>query len=363
MITWREAVVTELRRTWRGASELSVELADGSAMKALAYPELTGTPAVGDRVVLNISALARGLGTGGYAFVVALPDRLPHDPEPGPGHIVKARYTPLQAMVMAADEQESPWHDELAGADDLEQMPVVLADLHSALPAVLAGIRAEDESLRVAYVMTDGAALPLWLSRAVAGLREADWLHASVTAGQAFGGDYEAVTVHSALLVAKYVAGADITIVTQGPGNVGTGTSWGFSGVAVGEHVNAASALGGVPVAALRVSGADARGRHVGISHHTLTALGKVALTPAQVPVPGLDGDLADLGEQVRQQAQELGEAGHELHHVPTEGLLQALATSPVGLSTMGRNLDADPASFLAAAAAGRFAASLVRGD
>ncbi len=110
-------------------------------MRALAYPPLTGRPEPGDRVLLNTTALALGLGTGGYALVVALPDRLPPDPD-GPGHLVKARYTPLQATVLGADEQDSPHHDVLRAADDIGGVPVVVADLHSALPAVLAGLRA-----------------------------------------------------------------------------------------------------------------------------------------------------------------------------------------------------------------------------
>ena len=42
------------------------------------------------------------------------------------------------------------------------------------------------------------------------------------------------------------------------------------------------------------------------------------------------------------------------------DGLEEALALSPVRLSTMGRGMDQDAASFLAAAAAGRHAASLL---
>jgi hypothetical protein len=45
--------------------------------------------------------------------------------------------------------------------------------------------------------------------------------------------------------------------------------------------------------------------------------------------------------------------------HLPVEGLDDALATTPVALSTMGRGLDEDRAAFLASAAAGRHAASL----
>ena len=55
--------------------------------------------------------------------------------------------------------------------------------------------------------------------------------------------------VHSGLLAARHVLNADIAVVTQGPGNLGTGTEWGFSGVACGEAVNAAAVLGGRPVA------------------------------------------------------------------------------------------------------------------
>ena len=52
---------------------------------------------------------------------------------------MKARYTPLQACVLGADEQGSEFHEVLREADDLGGMPVVVADLHSALPAILAG--------------------------------------------------------------------------------------------------------------------------------------------------------------------------------------------------------------------------------
>jgi hypothetical protein len=103
---------------------------------------------------------------------------------------------------------------------------------------------------------------------ASAGLREAGWLAGTVSVGQAFGGDLEAVTVHSGLLAARHVLGADVAVVAQGPGNLGTATTWGFSGVAAGEAVNAVAALGGRAVASLRVSGADTRQRHRGISHH-----------------------------------------------------------------------------------------------
>lgn len=376
---------------WRGAAELGVELdtsldiegarglASGALVRALAYPSLVGVPDVGTRVLLNVTALARGLGTGGYALVVAPTDPLPADPPPSPGHLVKARYTPLQAMVLGVDDQESEHHETLRDADDLAGLPVVVADLHSALPAIIAGARFSAalhglRAPRVAYVMTDGGALPAGFSRTVAGLADAGWIDACITTGQAYGGDLEAVTVHTGLLAARLVVGADLVVVAQGPGNLGTGTRWGFSGVAAGEAVNATAVLGGRPVASLRVSGTDPRERHRGVSHHSLTAYGRVALVPADVVVPVLagrstagepthespaavvDGSWEALGRCIRQQALTLvaPHGRHRLVEVDAgDDLLGALAGAPVRLSTMGRGLETDPAAFLASAVAG----------
>ena len=363
-VQWRAGRVAERRRDWPGAVEYSVEVpelrgpgAPSETVAALAYTGLLGEPDIGERVVLNVSALLRGLGTGGLAFVVAR-EALPPDTA-APGHIVKARYTPLQQMLLAVDEQDSAHHALLADADDLDGMPVVVADLHSALPAVIAGVRRERSELRVAYLMTDGGSLPLAFSRTVAGLRDAAWLVGSVTVGQAFGGDLEAVTVHTGLLAARHVLGADVTVVIQGPGNVGTGTRWGYSGVAVGEVVNAVDVLSGRPVGALRVSDADPRPRHRGISHHSTTAYGRVALRPADLPVAGDRADLVDAALRLVDGSR----AAHRVVEVDTDGLEDALRSSPVRLSTMGRGLDEDPAAFLSAAVAGRHAARLVDGS
>ncbi|MDQ1535637.1 MAG: hypothetical protein QOE58_30 [Actinomycetota bacterium] len=327
---------------------------------ALAYTDLVGEPQPGDRVLLNVSALERRLGTGGMALIVAVPDRLPADSAAGPGHIVKARYTPLQTMVLGVDEQESPHHQVLREATGIDGMPVIMADLHSALPAILAGLRESRPDVRAVYVMTDGGALPIAFSRTVAGLNEAGWLAGTITVGQAFGGDFEAVNVHTGLLAAAHVLHADVAIVTQGPGNLGTDSPWGYSGVASGEAVNATSVLGGQAVASLRVSEADERERHRGISHHSLTTYGRVAMAPAYLPVPVLGGAF---GDQVLDQARLLAaenEGRLHLHEIDVSGLADALASSPVRLSTMGRSLDQDLASFVTAAAAGRFAATLI---
>jgi hypothetical protein len=253
------------------------------------------------------------------------------------------------------DEEASPYRAALVDADDLAGLPVVTADLHSALPAIVAGIRADAPRARIAYLMTDGGALPAWFSRTLAGLR--DELVGTVTVGQAFGGDLEATNVHGGLLAARHVLGAQVAVVAQGPGNLGTGTRWGFSGVAVGEVVNAVTALGGRPVGSLRISGADPRERHRGLSHHSVTAYGRVALTPADLVVPnGLDPALAAAVDAALAPLADR----HRVVRIDTDGLDSALRAAPVPLATMGRGLDADHAYFLAAAAAGRHAVTLI---
>jgi hypothetical protein len=367
VIIWADGTVTGLQAEWQGAVELTVARrdADEEEVRALAYTDLVAMPTVGDRVLLNVAALERGLGTGGYALVIAVLDaagRVTAQPPQPAGHLVKARYLPLQAMVAGADEQGSAYHELLADADSIDAMPVVVADLHSALAPILLAIEYDRPGTRVAYVMSDQGALPLAFSRSVAEMRGGGLLAGTVTVGQAFGGDLEAVTLHSGLLAARLALDAEVVVVTQGPGNLGTGTRWGFSGVNAGEAINAAATLGGRPVATLRISGADARERHRGVSHHSLTAYGRVAVYPADIAVPDLAADpspaMAQLAQAVAAGVRELSR--HRLVMVDLTGLRTVLAASPLRLSSMGRGLDEDPAYFLAAAAAGRHAATLL---
>ena len=53
----------------------------------------------------------------------------------------------------------------------------------------------------------------------------------------------------------------------------------------------------------------------------------------------------------------------HRLIMVDLTGLRTVLAASPIRLSSMGRGLEADPGYFLAAAAAGRHAITLLGGE
>ncbi len=370
MLRWERGTVSAVTSSWPGVDRLEIDLDDGAGtLSAIADEELTGRPRAGEQVLLNTNAVRRELGTGGDAMVVARTEALPEAAEVR-GHMVKARYTPMQTMVDALDDPDSEHYETVREATGIDGMPVVVADLHSSLPAIVAGIRARRRSARIAYVHTDAAALPAVYSRSAARLREAGLLTAVISAGQSFGGDLEAVTVHSALLGARHVVGADVAIVIQGPGNLGTGTGWGFSGIQTAESLHAASVLGGVPIATLRVSEADERARHRGLSHHSSTAYGRALLAPVHLPVlPRTDSRYNSFHESVRKQvkstilkpAKKRGVL-HHLTEVDAKGLRDALEEMPVRMTTMGRTVAEDYASFQYAALAGRCAAEQVRG-
>jgi Protein of unknown function (DUF3866) len=295
---------------------------------------LIGPVAVGDRVVVNTTAVDRGLGSGGWDVVHW---NLARDgwSAPGPGHVMKLRYTSLQLDTGCAEEAAgyAPPPGGLAGT------PVVAIALHSQLAPVAAAFKRAAPGRRLVYVMTDAGALPLALSDTVAALVDARVVDATVTAGQAFGGDHEAVNLASALDVARAVAGADAVVAGTGPGVVGTGTARGYSGLEVAAIVDAAARAGGRPIVAVRHSSADPRPRHRGVSHHTRTAL-EQAHAAAAVPVPAGEPDP--------------GLPGTVTVDVPD------LDPGIDGITTMGRTAADDPTFFRYAAAAGAYAAGLL---
>jgi hypothetical protein len=350
-LAWGEVV--EVVETRPGLQRLVVRV-DGREALAACVVSLAGTCVAGDRVLLNTTAVELQLGTGGVHFVVARADERGFADASG-GHIMKLRYTPLQRDVLAVEEAASEHAETLRDASDLGGVPVVCCALHSHVLPVAAAVKEAAPHARVVYVMSDAASLPLAISDAVADMRAAGLLDATVTTGHAFGGDLEAVTLHSGLLAAVRVLSADVVVAAIGPGVPGTGSAFGHGGVAAGEAINAVAALGGVPVAALRISFADARERHHGVSHHSLVALGRVALARALVAVPRLEERQSEVVERALKAAGiwERHERVLVDAHIPD--------TRGVPLRSMKRTHEDDPAFFLAAAAAGSLAASMMR--
>jgi hypothetical protein len=328
-----------------GAQEVEVEV-DGATAAAISYPDLSGEVGPGDTVLLNATAVDLGLGTGGMHLVIAIEGRV-LDP-PLPGHVMKARYTPQQTAVRSVEETHA---SELEASPGLARTPVVCAPLHSMLAPIAAGAKRAADA-RVVYVMTDGAALPGGFSRLVHELRTEGLLDGWITCGQAFGGELEAVTLWSGLLAARELLDAEVIVVADGPGNLGTDTTWGVSALASGHALMAAATLGGRAIPALRVSLADARERHRGVSHHSLTILADVCKVDVDVPVPVLedDGQRTTVWDALRSRKLE---ETHHLVEVDGRPALEELRARGIDVRSMGRGIEDDPAFFLAAGAAG----------
>lgn len=341
-----------------GAVEIEVEI-DGGRAKAMAYTALVTCPAVGDKVLLNTTAVALSLGTGGTHFVIENLSKDTEELNPGPGHIMKLRYTPEQHSVLSVEEDDSPHKSKIEAFKSLNGMPVIIGQLHSQVaPAAAAVKRLTSPKAKIAYIMTDSASLPIAFSRLVHQMKESGLIDVSITAGQAFGGDIESVNVYTALIAAKMVAGADVAIIAQGPGNVGTGTKYGFSGIEMGELINAVNTLGGSAIAIPRISFADPRPRHQGMSHHTITALTEVAMSPALVAIPMMDEfKLLAVENQIRNTAISYKHRTRVFDGTP--GIRECVERD-VKLSTMGRGVNEDLEFFLAASAAGAAAVDML---
>ena len=215
---------------------------------------------------------------------------------------------------------------------------MVCCSLHSQVVPVCAGIGG---GVRVAYVQVPGGALPVALSDAVRVLKERGLVEIAVAAGACVAGDVHCVTIQSALAWCGG-RGFDVVVCAIGPGIVGTGSHLGHGGVSAAEAANAARRLGGTSIVAPRVSFADERERHRGVSHHTRAirglALGGVIVAwPRDLQAPEWLAERAD---------------------VDVAGWREACAGLP--LEHMARGPAEDPAFFAAAFAAGRLARSRV---
>jgi len=356
---FRTATVVALTEQRQGLQRCEVALADVGATttegarpaKAYVLTELTGPVAVGDQVVVNTTAIELGLGTGGWHVVHWNLSRQEWR-SPGPGHVMKLRYTSLQADTGAAEELHA---GALAEADDLEGMPVIVCGLHSQVPCVAAALKHARPELRLAYVMTDGGALAMATSDLVVAMKDAALIDVTVTAGHAFGGDHEALNVPAALAVARIPGHADVAVVGMGPGSVGTATRLGLSALEVAPALDAVASLGGRPVAAVRFSLADPRLRHQGVSHHSRTALG--LLTHARVTIGVPEGVFED---RLRGDLDASGIADrHRLLTVTDPDVPALLARHRVHVTTMGRGPEEDPGFYAVAGAGGTVAALL----
>jgi hypothetical protein len=368
--------VLKLRRgTVVELDPLTVEIG-GERRPAWADARMVGEVELGDDVVVNTQARDLGLGSGGFDIVhVNLTRGLRGGGEDGI-HVIKLNYSSLQHPVdpVEIDEQAASTAAGLGYASRGDpslgpKPPTAVISLHGHLaPIAWAAARARP-GLRLGFIQGAGAALPGSLSRDVADLRDRELVCGHVTAGSAYGGEHEAISVVGGLDAAARRLGWEAVVVGPGPGILGSATRLGHGGMAALDAAHAALALGLPTLLCPRMSSSDQRDRHRGLSHHTASVL-ELLLAPVRVPVPEaeLEGwpllsEAAPAGGSAQAALEELIELCKGRHDLAVEPIdLDGYAASGLPAQTMGRSIADDPLFFAAPLAAGRALAAAVTG-
>jgi hypothetical protein len=301
--------------------------------RAWADEGLVGEVREGDEVVVNTEALDLDLGSGGFDVVHVNLTRGLDAPGSSEATALKLNYTSLQHPVEPVEARS----DHPVG----RMIPVLVLSLHGQLaPAAWAAARA-GPGMRIGYIQTSGGALPGSLSEDVTELRRRGLLCGHVTAGPAYGGEVEAITTIGALRAANGTLGWDAAIAGPGPGIVGSGSELGHGGMAALDTAHASLSLGLETLLSPRMSSADPRPRHRGLSHHTATVL-RMLLADVRVPAPS-----AEPLDQLR-------EACGDRHEIwEREVAIEEYAASGLPTTHMGRALADDRLFFAAALASG----------
>jgi hypothetical protein len=320
--------------------ELLVQLHDGTRRPAIADVRLLGASQVGDELIVNVQALDLGLGSGGFDVVHANLTRGLQGEGLMGAHVMKLNYTSLQHAVRPVEEGEGQARPDLPLA-----MPVAVLMTHGQLAPLAWAFGQEAPGSRLGFVQTPGGALCGGHSRVVRELRARGLLAGHLTAGASYGGEDEAISTAGALSHAARRLGWGAAVCGPGPGIVGSGSALGHGGMQALDSAHTALALDAPTLLVARMSSADPRPRHRGISHHTRTVL-ELLLKPVLVALPNAyDGDLPG------------GPDRHEWTF--DEGDLDGYAGSGLPAETMGRQLEEDRLFFQSALVAGRALALL----
>jgi len=328
-----------------GWQVLEVDVA-GARRPAHADTGLLGETRTGDEVLVNVAALDLGLGSGGFDVLHANLSRgLRGEGEPG-AHVMKLNYTSLQHAVTPVEAERGAPPEGSAGSvlGVPVGKPVAVLALHGQLaPVAWAFARGNrtGRPLRLGYVQTAGGALPGRLGRDARALRARGLLAGWISAGSAYGGEEEAMSTPGALHAGLARHGWDAAVCGPGPGIVGSDSALGHGGMEALASAHAALALGSRTLVVPRMSSADPRARHRGLSHHTRTVL-DLLLKPVTVALP---------------PGREPGRDPHDWR--PGAADLDGYRATGLPARTMGRTLDEDPDFFAAALAGGSVLAAL----
>lgn len=130
----------------------------------------------------------------------------------------------------------------------------------------------------------------------------------------------------------------------MGPGIAGTGTKYGFTGIEQGSILDAVKKLEGRAIAIPRISFADKRERHQGISHHSMTVFKEIVNVNVDIPITIYDDEkLNFIKEQINLNGLD---KKHNIIYIDNNKTKEDLDYFNLKVKSMGRNYEQDEAFF-----------------
>jgi hypothetical protein len=337
--------------------QLTGEDRAGTRREALADTGLVGPAEIGDRVIVSVDD-THGQDAADVVHVNLTRGLAGEGASAGPRKLAR---TSLQHTVEPVDEErlEVPLG-----------RPAGVLVRHGQLTSVVWAFAQAAPGARLGYVQSDGGVLAEASSRTVAALRSQGLLAGHLTAGAAFGGEGEALTLAGAIHHGVRRLGWDAVVCGPGPG-----AAWGVrGGVAALDAAHAALALGCPALLVARMSAAERPPGSGGLSQDTLTVL-DLLLEPVTVALPA--GMRSPVGSELRASLGAVFGTGR-VEHGPlapdvarparitrhdwrrAEVDLPAFAAGPLAPASGTRAVAEDPLYYAAALAGGGVLAQLL---
>lgn len=328
--------------------------------KAINYIDETGICNLMDVVIINSIGNRLELGTGGYNFIyLNLSNKLEGGEIPGRshGHIIKMKYTPGQIRVKTVEENIE-FKNIFNIEPKLTPKPVIYVILHSMLSPLVTTIKYIDPNITISCVYTYGGAMNANNSFTLKKLKKSGLIDCIITTGECFGGDYEAINIATGILFGFNQLNSDMIVICCGPGVAGSSTFFGFSTFDFIGSIYTAKLFGLCPVLIPRISMADKRERHMGVSMQSISILQTLDFA-VHVPVYKDNEDVVAFNFIYNQLSKYNIINKHNVHFIDDIVIKKAMNNIDPDIRVMGRSYTEDPWFFNNCSSAGAYAVEL----
>jgi hypothetical protein len=237
--------------------------------------------------------------------------------------------------------------------------PIVYAILHSMISPLVTTIKHIKPNAIISCVYTYGGAMNANNSFTLKKLRSSELINSVITTGECYGGDYESINITTGIIFGFNQLNSDIIIVCCGPGVAGSSTFYGFSTFDFIGLIYISKLLGLCPVLIPRISMADKRERHRGVSMQSLSILQTLDF-PVHVPVYKDNEDIEGFNYIYNQLSDNGIMNKHKVQFIDNPVIKKNIDCMNINTRVMGRNYIEDPWFFNNCSSAGVYSVELL---